>query len=93
MLWYASLCGNRPWDCILCSEAYEKALWLASLLRSGCGCVGTVLCCEADEKALWLASLCGVGVLKSMFLVHGEDLAGISLVKSTNLSLYEDLTA
>lgn len=91
MLWYASLCGNRPWDCILCSEAYEKALWLASLLRSGG--VGTVLCGEADEEALWLASLCGVGVLKSTFLFRGEDLAGISSVKSANLSLYEDLAA
>ncbi|MBR6630145.1 MAG: hypothetical protein IKL03_09375, partial [Bacteroidaceae bacterium] len=35
VLWYASLCGNRPWDCILCSEAYEKALWLASLWGKG----------------------------------------------------------
>ena len=117
MLWYASLCGNRPWDCILCGEAYEKALWLASLLKSGCvgyvlcgeadeealwlasllksgcGCVGTVLCGEADEEALWLASLCGVGVLKSTFLFRGEDLTGIFPVKSSNPSLYEDLTA
>ena len=91
MLWYSSLCGNRPWDCILCGEAYEKALWLASLLKSGC--VGYVLCGEADEEALWLASLCGVGVLKSTFLFRGEDLTGIFPVKSSNPSLYEDLTA
>ena len=40
----------------------------------------------------WLRCL-GVGVLKSTFLFCGEDLTGISSVKSTNLSLYEDVTA
>ena len=91
VLWWASLWGSGCLGGVLCGEADEEALWLASLLRSGG--VGTVLCGEADEEALWLASLCGVGVLKSTFLFRGEDLAGISSVKSANLSLYEDLAA
>ena len=42
---------------VLCGEADEGMLRLASLLRSGC--VGTVLCGEADDGVLWLASLKG----------------------------------
>ena len=52
------------WGYVLCDEADEEALWLASLLKSGCGYVGTVLCGEADEEALWLASLCGGGCVE-----------------------------
>ena len=57
-------------------------------------CVLGLFCAAKLTRRLygWLRCV-GVGVLKSMFLFRGEDLAGISSVKSTNLSLYEDLTA
>ena len=73
----------------------------AKRMRECCGtlrCVeiglGTVFCAAKRTRSRygWLRCV-GVGVLKSTYLFRGEDLAGISLVKSTNLSLYEDLTA
>ena len=68
------------------------------------GCCGWFRCGEVGVWELFCAAkltrrhygwlrCVGVGVLKSTFLFRGEDLAGISSAKSTNLSLYEDLTA
>ena len=52
-------------------EADERALWLASLLRSGC--VGTVLCGEADEGMLWLASLLRSGCVGTVLCGEADE--------------------
>ena len=56
---------------VLCGEADEGVLWLASLW--GSGCVLTVLCCEADEGVLWLASLWGSGCVLTVLCCEADE--------------------